>query len=107
MDQGDELGPFRIGTKISEHDRFAFRVRRIKNPRIERAQRGNFGDYKHLEDGLFEMKENFGPGYRIYFAVEGDEIILLLLAGTKRGQSRDIDAAQKHLMSARKGGEIK
>lgn len=75
--------------------------------RIERAERGNFGDYKHLEDGLFEMKENFGPGYRIYFAVEGDEIIILLSAGTKRGQSRDIEAAQKYLLSSRKGRHFK
>lgn len=69
--------------------------------RVERAETGNFGDYKHLIDGVFEMKDNFGPGYRIYFAIDGDEIILLLTAGTKRGQDRDIDRAHSFLADYR------
>lgn len=70
--------------------------------RVERAQKGNFGDHKHLKDGLFEMRDDYGPGYRIYFAVDGDEIILLLLAGTKRGQDREIERAYGFLLSDRK-----
>ena len=71
--------------------------------RIERAEKGNFGDYKDLgKAGLFEMRDDFGPGYRIYFSVEGDEIILLLLAGTKRSQSKDITKAASYLEIERK-----
>jgi putative addiction module killer protein len=73
--------------------------------RIERAQKGNFGDHKHLVEGLFEMREDYGPGYRIYFGVEGDEIILLLLAGTKRHQNRDIEQARELLLDHRKKGK--
>jgi putative addiction module killer protein len=69
--------------------------------RVERAEKGNFGDYKHLRDGLFEMRDDFGPGYRIYFGVDGDEIIILLLAGTKREQSRDVEKAHGYLQTER------
>jgi putative addiction module killer protein len=55
-----------------------------------------------LKDGLYEMREDFGPGYRIYFTVDGDEIILLLLVGTKREQSRDIEKAYGYLETERK-----
>ena len=70
--------------------------------RVDRAEKGNFGDYKHLKDGLFEMRDDYGPGYRIYFGVDGDEIILLLLAGTKREQGRDIIKAYEYLETVRK-----
>jgi putative addiction module killer protein len=64
--------------------------------RIRRAERGHFGACRDLRGGLFEMKENYGPGYRIYFGLEGDEIILLLIGGRKGTQDRDMEKARTH-----------
>ena len=64
--------------------------------RVDRAVRGNFGNYRDLHTGVFELKEDFGPGYRIYFGVDGDEIIVLLVGGDKGSQSRDISKAKEY-----------
>lgn len=64
--------------------------------RVDRAEMGNFGKYRDLQEGVFELKENFGPGYRVYFGIDGDEIILLLCGGDKGSQSRDIERAKKY-----------
>jgi len=64
--------------------------------RVDRAKAGNFGDYKDLKDGLFEMRENFGPGYRVYFGIDGDEIIILLAGGDKGTQDADISKAKDY-----------
>lgn len=61
--------------------------------RIDRAEKGNFGNYRYLRSGVWEMKMDFGPGYRVYFAVEHREILLLLIGGDKKGQSSDIKLA--------------
>jgi putative addiction module killer protein len=55
---------------------------------------GNFSNVKNLGDGVFENKIHFGPGYRIYFGQEGDELIILLAGGTKSQQSKDIQEAK-------------
>ena len=64
--------------------------------RIDRIEEGNLGQYKALGMGLFELKFNFGPGYRVYFAVDGDVVILLLSGGDKGSQRRDIENARKY-----------
>ena len=64
--------------------------------RIDRIEEGNLGQYKALNMGLFELKFNFGPGYRVYFAVDGDVVILLLSGGDKGSQRRDIENARKY-----------
>ncbi len=63
--------------------------------RIERAEKGTFGKYRDLGSGLFELKEAFGPGYRIYFGLERDELIILLIGGDKRTQTKDIAKARE------------
>ena len=65
--------------------------------RIERAEKGNFGTYRDLKDGLFELKDLFGPGYRVYFGLDKGELIILLVGGSKRSQSRDIAKARNYL----------
>ena len=61
--------------------------------RIDRLQNGNFGDWKGVGNGVFELRLSYGSGYRIYFAREGDRIIVLLAGGDKNTQGRDINYA--------------
>jgi len=60
---------------------------------ILRLEAGNFGAAKSLQDGVFELRLDFGPGYRVYYGREGRTIIILLGGGTKRRQDADIAAA--------------
>ena len=60
---------------------------------IRRLEAGNFGSAKSLQDGVSELKLDFGPGYRVYFGRDGKTIIILLGGGSKRRQSADIAAA--------------
>lgn len=54
------------------------------------------GDFKNLGDGVLEMRIHFGPGYRIYCAQQGQTLIILLCAGDKSSQQKDIDKAKKY-----------
>lgn len=65
--------------------------------RINRLAVGNFGDCKALRHGLFELRIDWGPGYRVYYAMLGRVCILLLCGGDKRKQSSDIDRALRYL----------
>ena len=62
---------------------------------IARMKAGNFGDHKGVASGVIERRINYGPGYRIYFGKDGDEIVILLGGGTKKRQSKDIKNAQE------------
>lgn len=65
--------------------------------RLVRLEEDNYGDYKKLSE-ISELRFNFGSGYRIYFAEIKNVIILLLNAGDKKTQSKDIENAKKYLM---------
>jgi len=60
---------------------------------ILRLEAGTFGAAKPLREGVFELRLDFGPGYRVYFGREGRTIIILLGGGSKRRQDADIAAA--------------
>ena len=62
--------------------------------RIFRLQQGNPGDHRELGGGVFELKLDFGPGYRIYCTRRGDTVTVLLVGGDKSTQDRDIATAQ-------------
>lgn len=62
--------------------------------RLEKAQRGSLGDVKSVGGGVFEMREFFGPGWRLYYVARGDTLIVLLGGGDKRTQVADIAAAK-------------
>ena len=64
--------------------------------RLDRIEFGNFGDCKSLGKGGFEIRFQFGPGYRLYFGRDGDELVILLGGGTKKRQARDIIQAQAY-----------
>jgi putative addiction module killer protein len=65
--------------------------------RIDRLAAGNFGDYKSVRQGLFELRIDWGPGYRAYYAMLGTVCVLLLCGGDKRKQSSDIGRALENL----------
>ena len=60
---------------------------------LRRLETGNFGAAKPLRDGVFELRLDFGPGYRVYYGRDGRTIIILLGGGSKRRQDTDIVAA--------------
>jgi putative addiction module killer protein len=65
--------------------------------RIDRLAAGNFGDCKSLRGGLHELRIDWGPGYRIYYAPVAQACVLLLCGGDKRKQASDIKRALEYL----------
>ena len=65
--------------------------------RVNRMKKGNFGDYRFCRDGVWELIVDTGPGYRVYFSKIGNITLLLLCAGSKRTQSKDIARAVTYL----------
>ena len=65
--------------------------------RINRLAAGNFGDCSSLQLGLYELRIDWGPGYRVYDAMIGKECVLLLCGGDKRKQSSNIERALEYL----------
>lgn len=65
--------------------------------RIARFEDGNFGDHKSVSRGLFEARFFFGSGYRVYFSIQEDKVVLLLNGGDKSSQVKDINNAQQYL----------
>ena len=63
--------------------------------RFERLADGYAGDHRFLGAELFELRADFGPGYRIYYMRRGDELIILLVGGDKASQARDIVRARR------------
>ena len=75
----------------------ALRDRKTKariTARIFRLQQGNPGEHRELGGGVFELKLDFGPGYRLYCTRRGDTVIVLLVGGDKSTQASDIATAQ-------------
>ncbi len=53
---------------------------------IDRLEAGNFGDSKPVGEGVSERRFDFGPGYRLYYAMDGRQLVILLAGGTKKGR---------------------
>jgi putative addiction module killer protein len=72
-------------SKLSSKDRG------VISSRLSRIRLGNFGDCKSVKGkGLYELRIHYGPGYRIYFGKQNNQVILLLLGGDKKSQKKDI-----------------
>ena len=56
---------------------------------------GNFGDFKFVGEGIYEMRIHYGPGYRLYYTKKDDLVVLLLAGGDKSTQQKDIDKAKE------------
>lgn len=61
--------------------------------RIGRIEKGNFGDHKFCREGVWELRIDSGPGYRVYYGLDGNTLVLLLCGGDKGSQRQDIDNA--------------
>jgi len=72
--------------------------------RIRRAAFGNFGDWKDIRGakGVFEMREHYGPGYRIFASVVGKKIVLLLAGSDKKDQKKAITKVREYLADYQK-----
>jgi putative addiction module killer protein len=78
---------------------YSLRDRRAKakiRARLDRVEEGNLGDCKSVGEGVFELRIDYGSGYRIYFGQEGLTIILLLCGGDKSTQAQDIRRAREY-----------
>jgi putative addiction module killer protein len=64
--------------------------------RIDRIERGLFGDCEPMGEGVWELRIDWGPGYRVYYARAGERIVLLLCGGDKRKQQADIKRAKEY-----------
>lgn len=90
-EQEDGVVPFKkwfdsLGVKASLKVRTA----------IAQMEVGNFGDHKSVGRGVWERRINFEKGYRVYFARDGDDLVLLFWGGTKSRQQSDIDKAKQY-----------
>lgn len=90
--------------EVFQTDEFARWLKRLNDAaararilvRIQRLSlTENFEDAKPVGDGVFEMRIDYGPGYRLYYALRGNELVLLLIGGNKSSQQRDIAKAKK------------
>lgn len=72
------------------------RARRRIVARLDRMQAGNRGDWKAVGAGVFELRIDSGPGYRVYCGQDGATLVLLLCGGEKRTQQRDIEVAHAY-----------
>ena len=103
---------FKLRVYLSESGRSPFndwllglrdlRARARIRTRLNRVKLGNLGDYEFIGDGVFELRIFYGPGYRVYYSQERDNVILLLLGGVKGTQKRDIRTAKAYLADYRK-----
>lgn len=64
--------------------------------RLSRLRLGNFGDARSVGEGVHELRLDFGPGYRVYYGLADETVVLLLGGGDKRSQPRDIQEAKQY-----------
>jgi putative addiction module killer protein len=64
--------------------------------RIGLINQSHFGDSKFIGEGVHELRLVFGPGFRIYYGIDGTQLILLLCGGDKSSQSKDIEKAKRY-----------
>ena len=96
--------------EIKQTDQFSKWIRELRDrtatarvlARIDRLSLGLAGDTKSVGGSIFELRIDYGPGYRVYYTLRGNELILLLMGGDKSSQSRDITKA-KMILAELKG----
>ena len=71
--------------------------------RLRKASLGNLGDVKPVGKGVVEMREHFGPGWRMYYTLRGDQLVVMLGGGSKSSQRTDIASAQRRAAMIEEG----
>lgn len=71
--------------------------------RLRKASLGNLGDVKPVGKGVVEMREHFGPGWRMYYTLRGDQLVVMLGGGSKSSQRTDIAVAQRRAAKIEEG----
>jgi putative addiction module killer protein len=71
--------------------------------RLDKVQLGNLGDWNSVSDGVFELREHFNKGFRIYYGMEKRTVILLLCGGDKSTQAKDIKKAKQYWQEFKEG----
>jgi putative addiction module killer protein len=99
--QPREILPYQDAKGNYPFEDWLFRLRdRTARARIQtklgRLSLGNFGDSKFVGEGVYELRIDYGGGYRIYFGQVGARVILLLCGGDKSSQERDIQTAKSY-----------
>ncbi len=61
---------------------------------LTRVELGNLSDHKSVGAGVWELRLDFGPGYRVYFGKDGDRLVILLGGGTKKRRQKNIETAK-------------
>jgi putative addiction module killer protein len=87
--------------RVAKTDAYQAWIDNLKDPigrarvlmRVDRLGHGNPGVFRNLTEGVAELKIDVGPGYRIYYSIRGDQLLLLLAGGSKSTQSQDITKA--------------
>jgi putative addiction module killer protein len=87
--------------KVLRSEAYAQWIDNLKDPagrarvlmRVDRLIHGNPGNHRNLTEGVSELKIDVGPGYRVYYSIRGDELLLLLAGGSKATQAKDIARA--------------
>jgi len=64
--------------------------------RMDRIGLGLMGDFKGVGEGVYEVRLDFGPGFRVYLAPDGKSVVILLCGGDKATQRKDIVAAKSY-----------
>jgi putative addiction module killer protein len=103
---GQDITPKRVFVYEDEHGNEPFSewfkgLKDIKGKerigtRIRRLSEGLYGDCESVGEGVSELRMFFGPGYRIYFGEEADNIVILLCGGNKSSQKEDIKTAKRY-----------
>ena len=70
--------------------------RAVVRKRLNRVRLGNLGDAKPVGNGVFELRIDFGPGYRVYFGEQNGVVVVLLCGGDKSTQPKDIQRAKEY-----------
>jgi putative addiction module killer protein len=84
--------PFREWFKSLKNEE----IQELIDSRIGRLRVGNFGSCESVGSGVFELKIHYGPGYRLYFGHISNKIVLVLCAGDKSSQHKDIEKARAY-----------
>lgn len=102
LDQGPSVLYKGQGFSLEQSDDFVRWLKKLRDrqgrlrilKRLRRLSDGQFGDCQPVGEGVHELRMFFGPGYRVYFARQGDAVILLLAGGDKDSQAGDIGRAK-------------